>query len=309
MADPIFPDVSGTIEFSFFPVAIEEVWNPIRTAFESGHVAVRPRHTMRRRRIRWSCPVLDPPDLQKIMGFLTDRKGGGNWFFIQNRDPIFIWPPYDVPNLATVGGGSLGSRTYFVVIAYANADGTLVTTASLEDSQLVPASSYLRITMPDFPPNVDRANIYIGTSTGVVYYSGYSATPLGIWDETDAATTVNADSGVGTDIIFVASTTNFKIGDTIRLDDAGARQEDQIILDILAGPARLQIEGTLGFTHTGAQADPVETKVGLSTQAAPATENNFQPELIKVVLVNEPTPVLRSATVWSLTLEMEEILP
>lgn len=311
MADPIFPDISGTIEFAFFPLDQEEVWDPIRTPFESGHIQVRPRHTMRRRRIQWVCRVLDPIDLQRVMGFLVDRKGGGNWFFIQNRNPQYIWPPYDARPLADVAGGTKGGRTLFVQIAYANLAGTLITTANVEDSHTLGASRQLTVEMPDFPTNVERANLYIGTATGVLYYSGASFVPLETWQEDEATTTVNVDSPLGTDILFVAATTNFKQGNSIVVDPSGVGggTEYHIIENILSGPARIQIEGTLANTHTAAQADPVNTLVGDSNFASPPTANNFAPELIKVVLVNEPRPILISSTVYELTLIMEEILP
>ncbi len=308
MTEPHFPEVDGIIEFASYPWDEEDTYEAEQTTFESGHIQARSRRSMRRRRFRLIAKYLRPLDTERIMGFLNDIKGGGNFFYIDDRvNPV--WPPYIAPTIIGVGGGTMGSRTYYVKTAFANTAGTQITTPSQEASVLVPASFVLRVTVNDFPPGVDRVNIYIGTASGVNYFSGYSTTPLGFWTESIGSTTVNTDSPLGTDIVFVASTTDFKVGDTIRLHDGGARQEDQIVKAILSGPTRIQIEGTLTFTHTLAQADPVEAKVGLSTQAVPVTTNGMTPQEVKVLLQNEPRPKLMAAKVYSISLDLVELLP
>lgn len=72
-----------------------------------------------------------------------------------------------------------------------------------------------------------------------------------------ASTTVNTDSASGANILFVASTSGYAAGDTIVINEGGARQEQAVVDAILAGPARLQLLANLTFTHTLAQADAV----------------------------------------------------
>ncbi len=304
----LFPSVEGVVEFAWFPYGFERASRAISTPFESGHKAVRPRMTEQVRRGQLTCRNLPKLSKERISAFFREIRGGGNIFQIINRVDCIV-PPYFARDLSETGGGTLGSRTYYVVVTHANPLNTKETTECIEDSQLVAASKWLTVKSPDFPPGVSRSNIYIGSAPGVVYYSGRSIVPLELWTESDAATTVNADSGIGTDILFVVSTTGMKIGDTTRVHDGGARQEDHIIKNLLAGPTRIQIEGTLAFLHAGAQADPVETKVSLSTQAVPPTDNNFLDEEINVALINEWDPKQSSAGVWYATMDLEEQLP
>jgi hypothetical protein len=306
----LFPSVEGIITFAFYPYGFERASRAISTPFESGHKAVRPRHTEQVRRGQLTCRNLPKLSKERISAFFREIRGGGNIFQIINRVDAIV-PPYFARDLSETGGGSLGSRTYYVVVTHANPLNTKETTECLEDSFLVAANKWLTVKSPDFPPGVSRANIYIGAAPGVVYYSGRSIVPLELWTESDAATTVNGDSGVGTDILFVVATTGMKIGDVIRVHDGGARQEDLIIKDLLSGPVRIQTETNLQFTHTLVQADPVKTKVGLSTQATPPTDNNFFDEQINVALAegSEWKPVLTSAGVWEATMDLEEQLP
>lgn len=310
MTEPHFPAVDKVVEFAFYPYDQSDVWEPIQTPFDSGHIQVRPRHTVQRRRLIMQCRNLPPLDCQRIMGFLNERKGGGNFFYIDNLvNPV--WPPYGERTLNQFAGGSYGSRNLFVAITFALADNSKETIQNQEATRTVDPNQLLQVEIPDFPPTVPRVNIYIGTATGVLYYSGRSTTPLESWQESVASTNVNADSTIGTDILFVASTAGFKIGDTIRVDagGGGGGQEDHIIDALLTTPTRIRIEGLLQNTHTGIGGDAVDTLIGLSTQPQPPSVNSYKGEEIKVVLRNEPNPVLVSASVYELTLELEEILP
>lgn len=78
---------------------------------------------------------------------------------------------------------------------------------------------------------------------------------------------------------------------------------------LLTGPTRLQIEGTLAFTHTLAQADPVAVVINNTNFAQPPTDNDFFDEQINVALMNEWKPILTSPGVWAATLNLEEQLP
>ncbi len=305
MTEPHLPEVDGIIEVFSYPWDEEDTYEAEQTTFESGHIQARPRRSMRRRRFRLIAKYLRPLDMERIMGFLNDIKGGGNFFYIDDRvNPV--WPPYIAPVIDSVGGGASGSRTYYVKTAYTNTGGTQITTPSQEASVLVPASFLLRIKTPDFAPTVARAHFYIGTASGVIYYSGYSAVPLSFWTQSEAATTVNALSPSGFDILNVTATTGFKIGDTIRVDAGGGGQEDHITKAFLTGPIRIQTEANLANTHVATT--PVATLVGLSTQAVPETTNGMTPQEVKVLLKNEPRPKLMAAKVYSISMDLDELL-
>lgn len=304
----LFPEVEGVVEFAFFPYGWERVSNAISTPFDSGHKAVRPRYSEQPRRGQLTCRNLPKLSKERITAFIREIKGGGNVFQIIDRVNAIV-PPYFAPALDNVTAGSKSSRTYYVVTTHSNADRSKETTASEEDSLLVPANDLLTVKMPDLPPGVVRSNVYIGTAAGVVYYSGSTLVSLDLWTESYGSTNVNNDSGVGTDILFVISTANMQVGDAIRINASGPREEWQIIKALLAGPVRIQIEGTLAYTHTLGDADAVAVVIGDSNMGAPPTDNNFFNEEINVALMNEWKPVLTSPGVWAGTLDLEEELP
>lgn len=167
----LFPDVEGIIEFSFFPYGWERAHDAISTPFDSGHKAVRARYTEGRRRAQLTCRNLPKLSKEKISAFFREIRGGGSIFQIVNRVDTIV-PPYFAPVLSDVSGGALGSRTYFVQTNFSNLDRSKATTPSLEDSHLTGASQALTVKMPDIPPGAVLANLYIGTSTGVLYYAG-----------------------------------------------------------------------------------------------------------------------------------------
>jgi hypothetical protein len=72
----------------------------------------------------------------------------------------------------------------------------------------------------------------------------------------DISTTVDADSSNGQKVLNVAATAGFAVGDQIRINDGGARDEQGVVASIQAGVS-LTLEENLVYTHTAAQADAV----------------------------------------------------
>ena len=161
----LFPEVEGIVTFAFYPYGWERASRAISTAFESGHKAVRPRMTEQVRRGQLTCRNLPKLSKERISAFFREIRGGGNIFQIINRVDSIV-PPYFAPALSDVAGGAFGSRTFYVATTHSNADRSKETTQSEEDSRLVGAGQLLTVKMPDFPPGVNRANIYIGTTSG-----------------------------------------------------------------------------------------------------------------------------------------------
>lgn len=306
----LFPEVDGIIEFSWFPYGWERVSNAFSTPFDSGHKAVRPGYSEQVRRGRFTCGNLPEADKDRVSAFFREIKGGGNIFQFKDRVNNIV-PPYFAPALNDVAGGALGSRTYYVLTSFSNLDRSLETAPTQvgETSHLTGASRALEVKMPDIPPGAVLANLYIGTSSGVLYYSGSTQISLLLWEQGFGTTNVNSDSGIGTDIIFVTSTTGFQIGDPIGLDIAGGQEEWQIVKALLTTPTRIQIEGTLASTHTLAGANPVAVVIANANFSGPPSSNNFKGEEINVALMNEWKPVLDKAGKWIGTVDVEEQLP
>lgn len=308
----LLPDVEGIIEFSWFPYGFERASRAISTTFESGHKAVRARHTEQVRRGQLTCRNLPRASKNAFTAFFREIRGGGNIFQIIDRVNDIV-PPYFAPALNDVAGGALGSRTYYVLTSFASLDRTKETEPVIEGetSRLVGANRALTVKMPDIPPGATFANLYIGTVSGTLYYAGSTQVGLLLWTQGFGTTNVNTDSGIGTDILFVASTSGFQIGDPIGIHISGAREEWQIVKALLTGPTRIQIEGTLVYTHTLAQADPVAVVIDNSNFASPPTDNDFTDEQINVALAPgvEWKPVLTSPGVWAGTIDVEEQLP
>ena len=70
-------------------------------------------------------------------------------------------------------------------------------------------------------------------------------------------TTVDADSNSGQAVLNVAATTDFMVGDRIRINAGGARDESGYIVSISAG-ASVTLAANLASTHTAVQADVVQ---------------------------------------------------
>lgn len=88
---------------------------------------------------------------------------------------------------------------------------------------------------------------------------------------TSVSTTVNVDSPSGAKNLNVVSTTGFAAGDTIIINEGGARQEEAVVDSLAAGPTRIVTLANLGFTHTLAQADAVRRTFGSAIVDADST--------------------------------------
>ena len=85
----------------------------------------------------------------------------------------------------------------------------------------------------------------------------YSAGQGNALNTVEGETTVNADSAFGQKNLFVVSTAGFKAGDSIIIDKGGSRQETGVV-DVVTSSTELDVVDSLTYTHTAAQADPVQ---------------------------------------------------
>ena len=85
----------------------------------------------------------------------------------------------------------------------------------------------------------------------------YSAGNGNALNTVEGETTVNADSNSGQKNLYVVSTAGFKADDTIIIDKGGSRQEIGVI-DVVVSATELDTVDSLTYTHTAAQADPVQ---------------------------------------------------
>ncbi len=95
----------------------------------------------------------------------------------------FYWVPLDKvrsplgvsPALSSVAGGSLTSQgTYYVQFTWANSTESQESLPSKEASLAVADNNLLVVTLPVFPVGADRANIYVGQSSGAEDEQGYT---------------------------------------------------------------------------------------------------------------------------------------
>ena len=79
--------------------------------------------------------------------------------------------------------------------------------------------------------------------------------------EAAAVTTVNVDTGLGTLLLNVASSSGFAAGDVVTIGGGSyTRWEVRRVVRVPAGGLTLQVETPLQFAHTAAQADQVINK-------------------------------------------------
>ena len=302
MTSPHFPTLPSGAEFATYPLPQAEQWNPIAIGMENGATEVRSIWSKPVR--RWSLRGYPLPlkDVDIVMGFLRDRKGGGNYWYY-DIPVIPIWSPYDAPTTSTTVSGSIGARTYD--IAYVHSDGTSISNISQKSTQAVAANSLATFTAPEFPSGVTEVRIYLGTTTGTLYFAGTEGTSKGTW--TEPFSTVDADSNSGQKVLQIAATTDFEAGQQVIIAESTAREENKVIDTVQAG-ASITFTEVLGQTHTAVQADEVylESDSGGGGTAQPTT-NSLTGEEVKVRLVGDPQPRLIGTGAYDLTLIIEEM--
>jgi hypothetical protein len=293
MTEPSFPTITPSVPS--FPVTIEEDWGQIVTEMQSGHQETRSLWSKPRRIITWNMPTLTKANKNKILAFLRDRKGGGNYFYITNTETVY--EPYDAPTLSQTAGGNLGARTLYVKITWS--DGTNETIPSQEASLSVDASKLMSVAIPFFPSGVTQARIYIGTSTGAEKYCSKQTTSGATWSELE--TYVDTDSASGQKVLNVDSSTGFQAGDLLILNSGGPRQE--VCTVDTTGVGTITMVSDLSYTHTQVQGDKVNHD---NTGGAALPTTNTLTEEIKVALLGKPIVTRKSSTVYSISMVMVE---
>ncbi len=297
MTSPAFPQpLPSGAYFEAYPLETEEDWSTIVDSFDSGARATRARWYYPRRGWRLIGQSLPENDIQEVMGFLRDRKGGSDYFYLNNY-ANYLWRPYDAPTSSTTVSGALAQRTYYTQFTWYN--GTYETTPSEEDSQLVAANSVLTITVPPFPRSVTIARLYISTSTTTEKLVSKLATDGGTW--TEPTTTVNVDSASGQPILNVAASTYVQAGDYLIINSGGGREEKKVVSTTGAGT--ITFTQNLTYTHTAGQADVVQ--IDCTSGATVPTSNNYREE-VRVKLLNNPQPIRVAAQVWDLAIDVIE---
>lgn len=284
-----------------FTVPVLHGYNAIQDNFDSGNIGARRKWKGVKRHFTWNGTVLREDEVMPVMGFITERGGGAEFFYMDNlMAPIF--PPFGAPTLTGTGGGTLPGRTRYVRFTWS--DGTNETTPSQIASFTLLANNWLEVTVPQFPRGVAQANVYVGSVSGQETLVGKITSSGGTWTEFN--TFVDTDSGVGTDILFVDDTSGFALDEYIDIDKAasGGGFETHQILAILAAPDRLQLYANLANTHTAVQGDIVQHAVG-SGPALPTANTLF--EEIRVILKRDPVLIRVTPQTWALTLELVEV--
>jgi hypothetical protein len=300
MTSPSLPTLIGSRPFAKFKLTRVENWNPITVPMESGHVEVRARWD--KPPIRWmlSGNPLDERDVDLVMGFLRDRKGGGNFFYI--NDFSMIWSPRDAPTTATTTAESIAGRTVYVSQTFG--DGTNETEDSDEATQVIAGNDVIQVTVAKFPSGVTEAKIYMGVASGTLSFAGTESSTGGTW--TEPFSTVDADSASGQKVLNVADTTDFEAGQTVVIDeDNTGGGTENIVIDTVQAGVSITSTTNLANAHTAIQADEVYLKYGTGT--SPPSSNSLKNVEYKVRLVGNPQPVMIGAKVWRLNLLLEEM--
>ena len=95
------------------------------------------------------------------------------------------------------------------------------------------------------------------TSEGLYYFDEIATNLwLPISPGVKSSTTVDADSNSGTNVLNVAATTGYTVGDSIMIGEGTAREEEAFISVITVGVS-FTLVANLTFTHTAVQADAV----------------------------------------------------
>ena len=303
MTEPKFPTLSHGCAYTY-PYDQGERYGVFASEFENGSAELATDWEFPVRTFGYRCATYREDDIDKVMGFLRARQRLAEAFYIDSFNKI--WSPWDDATLSTAAGGALTQRTYYA--KYTFSDGTSETNVcgQGESSQLVALNYYLTVQTEPFPPGVSEAWLYIGTSSGSLYYSGMLGSTNGTWTQDTAATTVDSDSAAGQKILKVTATTNFQAGDPVIVNSGGDREEFHIIASIAAGDS-LTMEDNLAFLHTQVQGDAVATTIANANFDGPPTENSLDGEEVRVRLVGDiATPVLRGR-VYSLEMVLEEL--
>ncbi len=300
MTAPKFPTLSGDRNFMKYRLTEVHRWRPITVEMESGHVETRRRGDKPLRRWQWFGNPLTTADMDLVMGFLYDRGGGSNFFYVDN--PIPIWHPYDAPTTSSTTSGAIAGRTHYVT--YAWSDGSEETIDSQEATQVVAGNDLLTVTPNKFPTGVTEARIYSGAVSGTVSFAGTVSTTGSTF--TEPFSTVDANSASGQKVLNVAATTNFEPGQTVVVDEGSiGGGEENIVIDTVQAGVSITSTTNLANTHTAVQADEVYLKIGTGT--SPQTTNGMTDIEYKVRMLNEPSPVLVATNIYKLTIDLEEM--
>ena len=162
-----------------------EEWAGIVDRHPSGAASARARRSRAKRRFACEMGALLEQDADYLAGFLSDHKEAGEAAFYITWPAYRVPSPWIAPTLGQVAGGALGARTYFVKYTWADAT-TLESRASQEASLAVDANKYLTVSVRSWPRGADHVNLYVGTATGVLYYSGRMSTSDETWTEDSA---------------------------------------------------------------------------------------------------------------------------
>jgi len=302
MTSPAFPyTLPSGAGFASYPVSQEDIWDPINVPTESGAVEIRSRYDAPLRSWRLIGSNFTKADMDYVMGFLYERLGGGNYFYI-TIPQITVYSPFAGPTTATTTSGAIGARTYYV--SYAWSDGTDTTDDSAESSQAIAGNDLIEVTVPSFPDGVTEARVYMGTASGTLTFCGTISSTGGTF--TEPFSTVDADSASGQKILNLAATTNFESGQTIIIGEGTAREETKVIDTVQAGVS-ITMTANLDYTHTAVQADEAYLDPGTGTLAP--TSNTLDSLEWKARMIGEPQKTEIGTGVYNVQLDIEQVRP
>lgn len=150
-----------------FIVEEEPVLQENRIEFESGDSMTWPQHHLAVRSWWFNFAVSTAAEREQLEAFLNHHQGALTPFEHEIAGNNPLPRPWFGPTVEKKGGGSTGSRSLYLALSYS--DGTYETPVSFSPvSASLAATETIIATCDPFPHNVDRAYVYVGTSTSAL---------------------------------------------------------------------------------------------------------------------------------------------
>lgn len=165
-----------------FTLPIEPRYRAVITESEGGYEDIRPYWAREKRRIKLVWKNANRATRDYIVAFFQRQRGPASpWSWSWPTTFLYQPKPALAPGVWQLPSGSQGARTYYVAFTWKN--GTGETEVSPEYSLAVSANNVVRVEVPFFPAGVTSAEVYIGTSTGVLTLQGSITTSGGTFTE------------------------------------------------------------------------------------------------------------------------------
>jgi len=170
------------------------VYQTVMTPFESGESQLRAKwqHPKRRWTLQWK--NASPEDTEELRAFFRHHVGAATEFYYVPTDKVPR--PYAAPTTGTsvrvettekpmsTEYPNFGSRTLHAGFTWSDSSDNETQISVNTQEQSVSNGSLLTVTIPEFPTNVTKAWIYVGTAAGTVQKQDTAVTTsAGTWTE------------------------------------------------------------------------------------------------------------------------------